>query len=289
MFEHPQLQALSAVVRLGSFDAAAAHLSVTPSAISQRVKQLEDRVGMILIERGQPCVATPAAEKLVRHSDQMRLLDAALSRDLGLSSDARAPLRIAVNADSLASWLLPALASVEGFLYDLIIDDQDHSDAWLKRGEVAAALSSRAQALQGCDCYPLGALGYAACASPAFVAHHFPHGITAEALSKAPALTFNSKDRLQRDWAARVIGAPISFPTHYLANAQGFVDATRLGIGWGLNPLALVRGHLADGSLVALARDIPFSTPLFWHVSRLIGPALAPITKAIRAVKLDEL
>ena len=162
MFKHPQLEALSAVVRLGSFDAAAAQLAVTPSAISQRVKQLEDRLGMILIERGQPCTPTRAAEKLVRHRDQLDLLEQALSRDLGLSRDASVPVRIAVNADSLASWVLPTLAPLDGYLYDLIIDDQDHSDIWLKRGEVAAAVSSRAQALQGCDCYPLGTLRYVA-------------------------------------------------------------------------------------------------------------------------------
>ncbi|WP_461429346.1 LysR family transcriptional regulator ArgP [Gymnodinialimonas sp.] len=288
MFEHPQLEALSAVIHLGSFDAAAHHLSVTPSAISQRIKQLEDRVGMMLVERGQPCTATPVARKLLTHADQVRLLETALARDLGLPGDAT-PVRIAVNADSLASWLLPALAPLDGFLFDLIIDDQDHSEAWLKRGEVAAAVSSRAHPLQGCDCTPLGALHYAATASPTFVKRHFAGGLTAEALAQAPALTFNAKDRLQRDWAAQVAGRPVALRTHYLANAQGFVEATRLGIGWGLNPLPLVRPYLEDGSLVALAPQVPFSTPLYWHVSRLTGPALAPLTKAVRAVRLDQL
>jgi LysR family transcriptional regulator (chromosome initiation inhibitor) len=283
MFEHPQLEALSAVIRLGSFDAAAADLSVTPSAISQRIKQLEDRIGMVLVQRGQPCTATSAAEKLVRHNDQRHLMEKTLANDLGLMVDAAAPVRIAVTADSLASWLLPALAQVEGFLFDLTIDDQDHSETWLKQGEVAAAITSRTTPLQGCDCYPIGAMQYIATASPAFVERYFSDGLTAKNFSNAPALTFNAKDRLQRDWAASVLGKAVSIPTHYIASAHGFIDATLLGIGWGMNPRYLVEDHIEDGRLVPLAPDMPMKTPLTWQVSRLTAEALKPVTKAIRS------
>jgi LysR family transcriptional regulator (chromosome initiation inhibitor) len=289
MFEHPQLEALHAVVRLGSFDAAAAQLAVTPSAISQRIRHLEDRLGLILVERGQPCRATPAAEKLLRHRDQMHLLETTLVRDLGHGGDTHAPVRIATNADSLAAWLLPVLAPLDGFVYDLVLDDQDHSDNWLRRGQVSAAISSRSQALQGCDCYPLGSLHYIACASPAYVARHFPGGVTAEALSQAPALTFDTKDKLQRDWVRRKLGVTVPMPTHYMANTQAFVEAARLGIGWGLNPKVLVREALAEGALVDLDPALTFATPLYWHVNRLTAPALAPLTRAMRAVRLDDL
>ena len=40
-----QLAALAAVIEFGSFDAAAERLHVTPSAVSQRIKALEQRVG----------------------------------------------------------------------------------------------------------------------------------------------------------------------------------------------------------------------------------------------------
>jgi LysR family transcriptional regulator (chromosome initiation inhibitor) len=286
MFEHPQLEALCAVIRLGSFDAAAAYLAVTPSAISQRIKQLEDRIGMVLVQRGQPCTATPAAEKLVRHNDQRHLMEKTLASDLGLLVDAAAPIRIAVNADSLASWLLPALAQVEGFLFDLTIDDQDHSETWLKQGEVAAAITSRTTPLQGCDCYPLGAMQYIATASPAFIERYFSDGLTAQNFSKAPALTFNAKDRLQRDWAAGIVGRTVSLPTHYIASAHGFIDATLLGLGWGMNPRYLVEDHIKEGRLKALAPAMPMETPLTWQVSRLTADALRPVTRAIRSAAM---
>jgi len=289
MFEHPQLEALSAVIRLGSFDAAAVQLSVTPSAISQRIKQLEDRIGAVLVLRGQPCTATPMAQKLLVHNDHRHLLEKELAADLGLGAQATAPVRIAVNADSLCSWLLPALAQIDGFLFDLIIDDQDHSEAWLKRGEVVAAITSRTTPLQGCDCFSLGALRYRATASPAFMARYFHDGLTAQNFANAPALTFNAKDRLQRDWVAGVLGHPVSMPSHYIASSHGFVDAALLGIGWGMNPEYLVKEHIAAGRLVELMPERAMETPLSWQVNRLTSRAIAPITAAVRRAALGQI
>ncbi|MFT7593531.1 MAG: LysR family transcriptional regulator (chromosome initiation inhibitor) [Paracoccaceae bacterium] len=142
-FDPHHLAALAAVLRRGSFDAAAADLSVTPSAISQRIKALEDRVGTSLIHRGSPCTGTPAGVRLAKHAEDVGLLEAQLSRDLSLG-DTSGPgrLRIALNADSLATWFVAALAAVPDVLFDLVIDDQDHSADWLKRGEVSAAISA---------------------------------------------------------------------------------------------------------------------------------------------------
>ena len=47
-FDPNQLAALTAILRTGSFDHAASELGVTSSAISQRLKMLEDQVGAAL-------------------------------------------------------------------------------------------------------------------------------------------------------------------------------------------------------------------------------------------------
>ncbi|NCW70109.1 MAG: ArgP/LysG family DNA-binding transcriptional regulator, partial [Marivivens sp.] len=150
-----QLSALSAVIRLGAFDAAAHTLGVTPSAISQRIKALEDRIGTTLIQRGTPCTATPTGARLARHFDDLTILETALAADIGQTT-APARLRVAVNADSLATWFLPAIAD-HPMLFDLLIDDQDHSADWLRKGEVSAAITGEAGPVQGCDSFPLGA------------------------------------------------------------------------------------------------------------------------------------
>jgi len=285
MLDPAQLAALAAVHRRGSFDLAAAELHVTPSAISQRLKALEERIGTLLIRRGTPCTATETGLRLIRHHDEVALLERALSAELPALGQQPTTLRIAVNADSLATWVIPALAATPGFLYDIVIDDQDVSQDWLRRGEVAAAVTAHPGPLQGCDTLPLGALRYRATASPAYFEHWMPHGPTAEALSRAPALTFSDKDRLQHLWVDALTGGLATragFPSHRLASSQGFVDACLAGLGWGLNPEPLVAAHIAAGRLIDLTPDHPLDTPLHWQFARLTAPALAPLTRAMQ-------
>ena len=281
-----QLSALAAVHRRGSFDLAAAQLHVTPSAISQRIKALEEAVGTLLIRRGQPSVATEAGLRLIRHHDEVALLEHTLATDFPGLQRQTMTLRIAVTADSLATWVIAALAAVEGFLFDLVIDDQDVSQDWLKRGEVSGAITAHPGPLQGCDTLPLGALRYRATASPGYMQRWFAGGVSAEALATAPALTFSDKDRLQEDWVARNTHGSlrrVAFPSHRMASSHAFVDACLAGLGWGLNPEPLVAGALASGQLVELLPGTPLDVPLHWQFTRLAAPALAPLTAALRA------
>lgn len=282
MFHPARLAALAAVHRRGAFDLAAVELHVTPSAISQRIKALEEMTGTLLIRRGEPCTATEAGLRLIRHYDEVALLERTLSAELpGLRSQA-ATLRIAVNADSLATWIIPALAATEGFLFDLVIDDQDVSQDWLRRGEVMAAITSHPGPLQGCDTIPLGRLRYLATASPSYLATWFPQGVTEQALHHAPALTYSDKDQLQTRWAiARGLPRP-ALPTHRMAASQAFVDGCLLGLGWAMNPEPLVREHLAAGRLVEIVPGTPLDVDLYWQFTRLAAPALRPVTEAIR-------
>lgn len=285
MFDLAQLAALAAVHRRGSFDLAAAELHVTPSAVSQRIKALEDQAGTLLIRRGSPCAATPAGLRMIRHHDEVVLLEHTLSVDLPWLSPRPATLRIAVNADSLATWVIPALAAVEGFLFDLVIDDQDFSQDWLKRGEVQAALTSYPRAPQGCDSVALGLMRYRATASPSYLERWLPVGPTPEALLQAPALVFSEKDRLQEIWVDRQTGGRarrMALRSHRLASSQGFVDACLAGLGWALNPEALVADHLAADRLVDLSPSEPLDVPLYWQFARLTAPATASLTRAIR-------
>ncbi|MGB8813338.1 MAG: LysR family transcriptional regulator ArgP [Paracoccaceae bacterium] len=289
MFDYPLLTALAAAHRRGSFDLAAATLNLTPSAISQRIKALEERMGTLLIKRGQPCIATAAGMALIRHLDQVTLLESALDLPNQRPDQGLTTLRIAVNADSLATWVIPALAATTGMLFDLIIDDQDHSQNWLRQGEVAAAITSHPGPLQGCDTLPLGNLRYLATASPSYCARWLPHGASKAALQAAPALTFSDKDRLQSAWLARHIGSRFPYPTHRMASSHAFVDAALAGIGWGMNPALLVAPHLKSGALVEIVADTALDVPLYWQFTRLTAKAVAPLTAAIQAAAQSHL
>jgi LysR family transcriptional regulator, chromosome initiation inhibitor len=283
MLDYPNLTALAAVHRAGSFDAAAHHLHISPSAVSLRIKALEDRMGTLLVIRAQPCIATPAGLRLIQHLDQVTLLEHALAPITPTT------LRIAVNADSLATWVIPALAATHGLIYDLVIDDQDHAQDWLKRGEVAAAITGSPTPLQGCDTIPLGALRYRATASPAFMAKWFPSGVTPQTLTTAPGLLFSNKDRLQTAWANRQMHQKINFPSHRIASTHAFVDACLQGLAWGMNPEPLVARHLKSGQLVELIPNTPLDVPLHWQTARLTAGAIAPLTTAIRKAAHDTL
>ena len=284
MIDPAQLETLATVLRTGSFDAAASALNVTPSAVSQRIRALEDRMGTALLIRSLPVEPTEAGRRLARHADDLRLLEQSLRRDLGQDGRTDRPtVRIAVNADSLATWFLPALAAVPNLLFDLVIDDQDHSDALLLRGEVAAAITARAEPVPGAHLYPLGALRYLATASPAFRDRWFADGLSPQNLARAPVLTFNAKDRLQRDWAARLTGRRVAMPSHVIGSSHAFVEAALMDLGWGMNPEALVKEHIASGRLIALVPDQPLDVTLCWQVSRLTEKALAPLTRAVRS------
>ncbi|TNJ48182.1 LysR family transcriptional regulator ArgP [Phaeobacter sp. B1627] len=282
-FDPHHLSALSAVLHLGSFDGAAAALGVTPSAVSQRIKALEDRVGTPLVNRGSPCTGTEAGLRIAKHAEDVALLERRLSRALSLNGDLRpARLKVAVNADSLATWFIEAMVAADGVLFDLVIDDQDHSTEWLRSGAVSAAVTAEARAVSGCDVHALGKLDYVATASPAFVARWFEGGLTAEALARAPCMIFNAKDRLQHRWLDRFVAPGLAPPAHYLSSTQAFLDAAVAGLGWGLNPDVLARPRLARGDLVEMAPGCRLDTPLYWQVSRIMAPALREVTRAVR-------
>jgi len=285
MLDYALLSALSAVVRTGSFERAADQLNVTPSAVSQRIKLLEERIGAVLVVRGQPCTATEAGQRLCQHVELVALLESSLRQTMpGLQPESRpVTLRIAVNADSLATWFIQVMAQTEGFLFDLVVDDQDHSAEWLRRGEVVAAVTSHGKPVQGCDSYPLGSLRYLATASPAFVKRWLPDGLSEHSAAHAPCLVFNRKDRLQALWLRRALGADVVPPAHWLPSSQAFVDAALAGLGWGMNLETMVHEHIRAGRLVALEPSEPLEVPLFWQQSRIVGPLLVDLTRTVIA------
>lgn len=288
MFDYAALSALAEVARAGAFDAAARALGVTPSAVSQRVRELEQRMGATLVVRGRPCALTDLGAKLVRHAEEVALMERRLAADLPDRPD-RARVTLAVNADSLATWLPQALARVEGLLFDLSVDDQDDTAERLRAGEVCGAIAADASPIQGCDCVGLGRLRYVATASPAFAARWFADGPDRAALARAPQLVFNRKDRLQARWATAELGEdPPQAPAHVIPSTHAFLGAAKAGLGWGLNPLALAAPDIAAGRLVALSPR-PLDVPLYWRAPRRLRTALAPLRQALIATAREEL
>ena len=289
MLDYAALSALAAVIREGSFERAAQALFVTPSAVSQRIRSLEERVGCALVVRGQPCRATDTGRRLCQHVDRVRLLEQELQGTLpalapeGLT---RVALPIAVNADSLATWFAPAVAAFAAdapVLVELAVDDQDHTTEWLRSGAVLAAVTGTARPPAGFNSRPLGAMRYLAAASPAYVACHFANGVGAGSLARAPSLVFNTKDDLQARWVRHLCHRDVELPRHAVPSAHAFVAVALAGMGWGLHPQVLIASHLAKGSLVELVPDTPLDVPLYWQHARAATSLMDGLSREVLA------
>ena len=214
-YDPAALECLAAIVEEGGFERAAQRLSITQSAVSQRLRALEAQVGTVLIVRSRPLKPTSAGQLLLKHTKMLRLLRADLEKDLkelapsatgGGREDER--VSIAVNADSIATWALPALTALArtGLAVEIITDDQDFTHEWLREGQVLGCVTSLNQALRGCRMEALGFMDYVAVARASYASLHCPKGLTAHQFATTPFIAFNRKDDMQREFVAQAFG-----------------------------------------------------------------------------------
>jgi LysR family transcriptional regulator (chromosome initiation inhibitor) len=279
---------VAAVLDEGSFDAAARRLLLTPSAVSQRIKTLEQQLGRILVVRSKPARATEAGEAVARFGRQVALLERDAIAGFGLAGEAegaRVRIPLAVNADSMATWFLAPLARLSeryDVEFDLHRDDQNFTARLLESGTVMAAVTSESEPVGGCRVEALGALRYVAAASPGFARRWFPDGVTADALSRAPFVDFDRRDLMQQDWLRERGVDPWPVPRHHVPASADFSVAVELGLGWALLPVPHAEPGLADGRLVRLD-DGETTSPLFWQQWNLRSELLDAIAAEIRA------
>jgi LysR family transcriptional regulator (chromosome initiation inhibitor) len=262
------LAALDAVIDYGSFDKAAAALAITQSAVSQRIRMLENSAGELLIVRSQPPSPTEAGQRLIAHYRQVRLLESALDKHPG-DADARPEIAIAVNADSAATWLqeavTPLMANGDCML-QIRLDDQDHTLTMLREGRVFGCVTSETAQVAGTTATALGAMRYFCVASPGFAARWFADGFTAQAVERAPAMNFDRKDMLQTRFIAQRTGYTGRYPHHALSSSDGYVRFIEAGLGYGMLPIQQCERQLREGTLIDLAPGDWLDVPLMWHM-----------------------
>jgi LysR family transcriptional regulator, chromosome initiation inhibitor len=282
-----QLRALDATVTAGTLDGAARALHVTPSAISQRLKALEAATGRVLLVRSKPVQVTESGQPVLRLARQVALLAADATRELETDDGGRpVTLPIAVNADSMATWVLPALAPLAGELaFDLHREDQEHTAALLRDGRVMAAVTASADPVPGCTVTRLGGMRYRPMATAAFVDRWFPDGVTAEALSRAPVVGFDRQDDLQDRYLRSRGVDPAVPPQHHVPASVDYITAVTWGFGWGMVPPQ----QEPPGELVELDGDGAVDVVLHWQQWRLRSDALDTVRDALIAAAAQQL
>jgi LysR family transcriptional regulator (chromosome initiation inhibitor) len=299
IFDPAALECLAAIVEEGGFDRAAQRLSITQSAVSQRLRALEAQVGTVLIVRSRPLRPTAAGKLLLKHTKQMRLLRADVERELhelapsttgGAGEEER--ISLAVNADSIATWALPALDALarQRLPLEIITDDQDFTHEWLREGQVLGCVTTVKQALRGCKVVPLGAMRYVAVAASALAKDRLPQGLTKHTFRDLPFVAFNRKDDMQAEFVGKAFGMKrVSLRQLFVPSSEGQVRAVLAGWGASVVPELLVRGLLARGQLVNLAPHTTVAVQLYWHCWNLDSGVLDQLTAALTRAAGDAL
>lgn len=285
-----QLRALAAAVAEGTFEGAARALHVTPSAISQRLRALETATGRVLLVRSKPVRVTPSGQAILLLARQVELLVDDAAAQLGDDPEspggpaapaARPTLTVAVNADSLSTWFLPALAPLaDGISFHVLREDEGRTSALLRDGSAVGAVTTDDRAVAGCTVTPLGSMRYLPVAAPAFAERWFPEGMTPEALALAPVMVFDRDDPLQHAFIAAHAGPDARPPTHMIPSSTDYAAAIRLGLGWGM--LDELQRPVGDAStLVDVMPGGAVDVPLFWQQWRLRSPSIDALAEAV--------
>ena len=269
MLDYKLLEAFAMVVQEGGFEKAATVMNLTQSAVSQRVKLLEDRAGKILLSRTSPPQPTEAGRRLIKHYLQVKLLEDGLEGETGDPAEPSAKLSLGINADSLASWFLPAIGDLleDGrLLIDLHVDDQEQTHKLLRDGVVVGCISDLATPIQGCRVEYLGAMPYRLLARPEFVAKWFPDGLTANAAEHAPAVMFSRKDMLHHKILRILLGRPVKMDNiHYVPSVEQYTQMISAGYAYGMVPDWQSDPLRSKGDLVEVREDAVDPVKLFWH------------------------
>jgi LysR family transcriptional regulator (chromosome initiation inhibitor) len=299
-FDPDALECLAAIVEEGGFERAAQRLSITQSAVSQRLRALEAQVGTVLIVRSRPLKPTSAGQLLLKHTKMLRLLRADLERDLkelapsslgGAREEER--ISIAINADSIATWAMQALTDLaqQGLPMEIITDDQDFTHEWLREGQVLGCVTTLKQALRGCKVVPLGAMEYVAVASPEFARTRLARQpgveggslLTAHNFREVPFVAFNRKDDMQSEFVGKAFGLKrVTLNQLFVPSSEGQVRAVLAGWGVSVVPRLLAQGLIDQGLLVNIEPAYVLPIQLYWHCWNLESEVLDALTAALK-------
>ncbi|WP_027722341.1 LysR family transcriptional regulator ArgP [Maridesulfovibrio zosterae] len=286
MLDNKFLEALTAVVDEGGFEKASVKLNLTQSAISQRIKNLEEQLGQVLIIRSSPPEPTVAGRKLIKHLKQVRLMEGELSDSLGLGNDNDfTSLPLAVNADSLAGWLLDAVGDFlreNRILLDIYVDDENQTHELLRRGDVVGCISTGAKPLKGCHSEYLATIDYLCVCTSGFYKKWFPNGFDLESARKAPAALFNRRDETHGKMLEIMFsGEVVVHPVFYIPSYGPFADIIRREHAYGMVPQYQVCDDIETGKLIEFLPQGRVEVPLYWQSWDMEIPLLAGLRRVL--------
>lgn len=276
------LKIFAEILRSGSFEAAAKKLHITPSAVSQRIKQLEEQLGQLLIVRGIPSRPTDVGKKLFRHAQQIQSVEDDFFNELNQNTNYK--ISVAVNMDSMDGWFFDAITESAnlGIILNLKVEDQQFTESLLREGKVMAAVSTNSRTILGCSTEFLGTMHYTAYASVLFCKQFFSQGDRVKSLIASPAICFNEKDGLQHTFVKLVAGGDIEPVTMFIPSNAAYVEAILRGLGWGMLPDFISERLLRQEKIVKLFPGTSIAVNLYWIRWNTKIPSLDKLSVCVR-------
>jgi len=290
LLDYTHLEALLAVQKEGSFEAAAKTLGMSPIGVASRIRKLEERMGLPLLRR-KPTCPTEAGSVLCDYAEKVVSLETefiAKHKSNALQpADQDQTLKIAVNNESQLDWFSDAYGmerrdGQDPWALNVILVDQDHTVEHMRNGDVVAALSSQSKPIHGYKSYHLGTIDHLAVATPGYIAEHMPEGVTLERLAATACIRRSDDDELCYQWMLKCFDATVALTSFRMPELNNQVDLCVTGNGWAVLPEHVVRDPYQSGALVELLPDTIITKPLYWHVAGIMVDELSPITKSIR-------
>jgi LysR family transcriptional regulator (chromosome initiation inhibitor) len=285
MLDYKLLKALAMVLDEGGFEKAAVKLHLTQSAVSQRIKLLEEYVGQILLTRTTPPAATTAGLQFLSHYRKVKQLENDLPPTEKLAPEQlHKTLAIGVNADSLGTWFPDVVEKIikeQNLILDIHVDDQDETQNFLRNGQVCGCISTNDKALQGCCIEKLGGVQYGIYCTPHFAATWFPHGIDLDAVATTPTIQFNRKDNFNEKFFRLLFRSiPNNPPTFYVPSTEIFVDFILRSLCYGVIPHHQSKSLSDAGKLVDLAPSCKITIDLYYHFWNLNSATMVNFTRS---------
>lgn len=267
MIDYRGIEALYTVQKLQNFELAAKKLFITQSAVSQRIKGLEDYYGEPVLIRTLPYRPTKLGRQLIAHYKKISLLEEELDEELR-AIKVTPVISIAINRDSLETWFLDVIEGevFRDVILDIIADDQELTLNYLKNGTVSACLSTSENEILGGKAAFLGNMQYVLVASPDFVKRYFSSKDPVKNLQNAPALKFDQNDYLHERYLEKyfsINGTELKY--NVVPSVKGFKKFALLGYGYALIPKIDILQELKQKKLIQLFPDKTWNIPLYWH------------------------
>ncbi len=251
------LRAFEAAGRLGSFKEAAAELHVTPGAVSQQVRLLEEWLGAALFERhNRQVVLTPAARVYLEEIGPLFERISLASARYGVPQAVSRTLSVSALATFTLRWLVPRLARFRAEHPDVEVKlDTSNEPLESLKAEYDVIIRGGPDTFYGYSMRPFLSDERLPVCSPSLL-QRVPLR-SPDDLQHHTLLHTSSLPRLWPDWLASAqvpalrAAATLTFD-HFFLTLQAAID----GIGIAMGPTALVCDDLAAGRLVA-----PFDGP----------------------------